>query len=80
MQEIRADVDIGVGRDGLRTFKPAVVRGDPHLVSVSQDAIPNLNPALYISPKHRELMVSTHPIAWKTERVKRSANAALEAK
>lgn len=58
------DIDIGVGRYGLRTFKPAIVRGLPHLVSVSQDAIPNVDPRFDIKPEWRELMPATHPVSW----------------
>jgi len=58
------DIDIGVGRYGLRTFRPKIVRGEPYLCSVSQDPIPNLDPSRVIPARWRELMVGTHPVAW----------------
>ena len=52
------NIDIGVGRYGLRTFKPAIVRGEPYLVSVAQDAIPNIDPRFQVNSKWRELLTT----------------------
>lgn len=57
-------IDIGVGRYGLRTFKPAIVRGEPYLVSVAQDAIPVVNPRFPVKAKWREFLTDSHPISW----------------
>jgi hypothetical protein len=56
--------DVGIGRYGLRTFRPAIVRDEPYLVSVSQDPIPPANRNQIFKQKWRELLTDSHPISW----------------